>query len=112
MSGYNGPITDPVIALIAKEKRWRFLAIAARAKAERLLFTLPKNKWPGEFDDHPSMAEALSLEDRADEVYDRIIKTPARTLSGIFAKLECGEGDAEALEGIITDLQRLLKTGS
>ena len=82
------------------------LAVAARARAERLLFALPKDERPEEFDDHPIMAEALSLEIRADEVYDHIIETPASTLAGIFAKLEWGEGEAEVTEGVIADLRR------
>jgi len=76
---------DPIVVLIAVKKRWRLLAVAARARAEKLLFALPKDERPEEFDDHPSMAEALSLEQRADEAYDRIIQTPAGTLAGIFA---------------------------
>ena len=68
------------------------LAVAARATAESFLFALPKDEWPEEFDDHPSMAEALSLETCADEVYSRILETPASTLAGILAKLEWGEG--------------------
>jgi hypothetical protein len=59
-------MTDPIIALIGEEKRWCLLAVAARARTERLLFALPSNEWSEEFDDHPSMAEALSLEKRAD----------------------------------------------
>ena len=112
MLACNGPITDPVIALIAEEKRWRCLAVAARARAERLLFALPKNEWPEEFDDHPVMTEALSLETRADEVYGRIIEMPASTLEGIFAKLEWGEGDAEVTEAVIADLRRWLRARS
>jgi hypothetical protein len=112
ISAGNGPNTDPVIALIANEKRWRLLAMTARARAERLLFALPKNEWPEEFDDHPVMAEALSLEKRADEVYDRIIETPARTLQGIFAKLERSEGDAEVTEAAIADLRLWLRAQS
>jgi hypothetical protein len=34
MLACNGPITDPAIALIAEEKRWRFLAVAAREGRE------------------------------------------------------------------------------
>ncbi|MEA2954911.1 MAG: hypothetical protein QOJ58_403 [Alphaproteobacteria bacterium] len=44
------------------------------------------------------MAEALALEQRADEVYDRIIETRANTLAGIFAKVEWGEGDTDVTE--------------
>ena len=80
MRACNGSMTDPIIALIAEEKRWRLLAVASPASAERLLFALPKNKRPEKFDHHPIMAEALSLETRADEAYDRIIATPASTL--------------------------------
>jgi hypothetical protein len=58
-------MTDPIIALIATEKRWRLLAVAARARAERLLFALPRDERPEEFDDQPIMAEAVSLETRA-----------------------------------------------
>jgi hypothetical protein len=46
----------------------------------------------------PIMAEALALEQRADEVYDRIIETRANTLAGIFAKVEWGEGDTDVTE--------------
>jgi hypothetical protein len=104
----DDPATDPIIALIAAERCWRLLAVAARARAERLLFALPKNEWPEEFDDHPVMTEALALETRADEVYGRIIEMPASTLVGIFAKLEWGEGDAEVTEAVIADLRRWL----
>jgi len=58
------------------------------------------------------MVEALSLETRADEVYDRIVSTSARTLAGIFAKLEWGEGDAEVTEAVIADLRRWLRARS
>src|ERR1700720_1505369 len=95
MPACDGPMTDPIIALIATEKRWRLLAVVARARAERLLFALPKDERPEEFDDQPIMAEAVSLETRADEIYDRIVSTSASTLAGIVAKLECGDGDAE-----------------
>ncbi len=105
-------MTDPIIALIAAEKRWRLLAVAARARAEKLLFALPKDERPEEFDHHPIMAEALSLEKRADEVYDRIVSTSASTLAGIFAKLEWGEGDAEVTEAVIADLRRWLRARS
>jgi hypothetical protein len=88
------------------------LAVAARERAECLLFALPKDERPEAFDDHPIMAEALSLEIRADEVYDHIIETPASTLAGIFAKLEWGEGEAEVTEGVIADLRRWLRTRS
>jgi hypothetical protein len=108
----DGAATDPIIALIGEEKRWRLLAVAARARAERVLFALPKDERPGEFDDHPSMAEALSLETRADEVYDRIVSTPASTLEGIFAKLEWGEGETEVTEAFIADLRRWLSARS
>ena len=103
-----GPMTDPITTLIAAEKRWRLLAVAARARAKRLLFALPRDEWPEEFDDHPIMAEALSLEKCADEVCDRIVSTRTSTLAGIFAKLEWGEGDAEVTEAIIADLRRWL----
>ena len=112
MPACDGAITDPIIALIGEEKRWRLLAVAARARAERVLFALPKDERPEEFDDHPSMAEALSLETRADEVYDRILLTAAGTLVGIFAKLEWGEGDAEVAEAVIADLRRWLSARS
>lgn len=105
----NDPTTDPIIALIAEEKRWRLLAVAARARGERLLFALPKHERPEEFDEHPIMAGALALEQRADEVYARIIERPAGTLAGIFAKLEWGEGETEITEAVIVDLRRLLK---
>ncbi len=101
----DGPIADPIIALIAEEKRWRLLAVAARARAEKVLFALPRDEWPEEFDDHPIMAEAFSLEIRADEVYAHIIASPARTLAGIFAKLEWGEADAEITAAVIADLR-------
>jgi hypothetical protein len=103
---------DPIVVLIGEEKRWRLLAVAARARAEKLLFGLPKDERPEEFDDHPSMAETLSLEQRADQVYDRIIQTPAGTLAGIFAKLEWGERDPEVTEAVIADLQRWLRARS
>jgi hypothetical protein len=94
------------------EKRWRLLAVAARERAERLLFALPRDERPEEFDDHPIMTEAVSLETRADQVYDRIIQTPAGTLAGIFAKLEWGERDPEVTEAVIADLQRWLRARS
>jgi hypothetical protein len=62
-------MTDPISALIGEEKRWRLLDVTERA-----------------------MAEALSLEKRADEVYSRILETPVSTLAGILTKLEWGEG--------------------
>ena len=108
----NGAIADPIIALIAEEKRWRLLAVAARARAEKFLFALPSDEWPEEFDDHPMMVEALSLEKRADEVYDRIVSKSASTLAGIVSKLEWGEGDTEVTEAIIADLRRWMTTRS
>ena len=87
--------------MIAEEKRRRLFAVAARARSEKVLFALPRDEWPKEFDDHPIMAEALSLETRADEVYAGIIATPARTLAGIFAKLDWGDGDAEITEACL-----------
>jgi hypothetical protein len=112
MPACDGAATDPIIALIGEEKRWRLLAVAARERAECLLFALPKDERPEAFDDHPIMAEALSLEIRADEVYARIVSMPASTLAGIFAKLEWGEGEAEVTEGVIADLRRWLRTRS
>ena len=112
MAAGDGAITDPIIALIGEEKRWRLLAVAPRARAERLLFALPKDKRPEEFDDHPIMAEALSLETCADEVYSRILETPASTLAGIFAKLEWGEGDTDLTAAAIADLRRCLRARS
>ena len=53
-----------------------------------LLFALPRDEWLVDFDDDPIMAEALSLDKRADEVYGRIIATPANTPAGVLAKLE------------------------
>jgi hypothetical protein len=81
---------DPIVVLIGEEKRWRLLAVAARASAEKLLFALPKDERPEEFDDHPSMAEALSLETRADQVYDRIIQTPAPHARGHLCQARMG----------------------
>ena len=100
LPAYDDPITDPVIALTAEEKHRRLLALAVRARVEKILFALPKNEWPEEFDDHPIMAEALSLEERADEIFDRIIETPASTLAGIFAKLEWGGRDPDVTEDL------------
>lgn len=108
----NDAINDPIMALIAEEERWRLLALAARATAESFLFALPKDEWPEEFDDHPIMAEALSLETRADELYTQIIETPAITLTGILGKLERGEGDPEITGAVIADLRRWLSTRS
>ena len=54
------------------------------------------------------MAEAVSLETRADEIYDRIVSTSASTLAGIVAKLECGDGDAAVTVAVIADLRRWL----
>ena len=87
MRSCNGVITDPIITLIAEAKRWRLLAVAARARAKKILFALPRDERPDEFDDHPIMAEALSFEERADEIFERIIERPAFTLTGILAKL-------------------------
>ena len=56
------------------------------------------------------MAEALLLDERADKVFERIIHTPVRTLAGIFAKLEWGEGDPEIIEAVIADLRRWIGT--
>ena len=56
MPACDGAATDPIIALIDEEKRWRLLAVAARARAERLLFAFPKDERPEEFDDHPGRA--------------------------------------------------------
>jgi hypothetical protein len=109
MRAYDGAITDPIIPLIGEEERWRLLAIPARAAAESFLFALPKAEWPEEFDDHPIMAEALLVEQRADEVYNSIIATPASTLAGILAKLEWGEGDAEITAAAIADLRAWLR---
>lgn len=86
--------------------------MAARGRAKKVLFALPRDEWPEEFDDHPIMAEALSLEIRADEVYDRIVSTSANTLSGIVAKLEWGEGDPEVTEAVVADLGRWLTVRS
>lgn len=105
-------VNDPIIALISEEKCRRLLAVAVRARAEKFVFALPRNEWPDEFDDHPIMVEALSLEQCADEVYERIIQTPACTLAGICAKLEWGEGDTEATEAVIADLRRWLSARS
>ena len=58
---------------------------------------LPRDEWPEEFDDHPIMTEAVSLETRAEQVYDRIIQTPAGTFAGIFAKLEWASGIPRSL---------------
>jgi hypothetical protein len=88
------------------------LAVAARATAEKILFALPRNEWPEEFGDHPMMAEALSPEERADEIFDRIIETPASTLVGIFAKLKWGEGDIKVTDAAIADLRRCLRARS
>ena len=41
MPACDGAATDPIIALIGEEKHWRLLAVAARARAESLLFALP-----------------------------------------------------------------------
>jgi len=112
VSACDGAIADPIIPLIAEEERWRLLAVAARATAESFLFALPKDEWPEEFDDHPSMAEALSLETCADEVYSRILETPASTLAGILAKLEWGEGDTDLTVAAIADLRRCLRARS
>jgi hypothetical protein len=109
MPACDDPMTDPIIALIAAEKRWRLLAVAARARAERLLFALPRDEWPEEFDDHPIMAEAVSLETRANQVYDRIVEAPASTVAGIFAKLKWGERNAEVTDAVIADLRRWLR---
>jgi hypothetical protein len=112
MSACDGAISDPIIPLIAEEERWRLLAVAARATAESFLFALPKAEWPAEFDDHPIMAEALSLETRAHELYARILETPATTLAGLLAKLEPGEGDAEITAAVVADLRRWLQIRS
>jgi hypothetical protein len=112
MPSCDGPITDPIIPLIAEEKHWRWLAVTARGRADRFLFALPKDERPEDFDDHPIMAEALSLETRADEVHHRIIETPASTIAGIFAKAEWGEGETEITEAAIADLRRWLRARS
>jgi hypothetical protein len=44
--------------------------------------------------------------------FSRIIETPATTLSGIVAKLEWGEGDAEIAEAVIADLRRWVRARS
>jgi hypothetical protein len=58
------------------------------------------------------MAEALSLETRAHELYARILETPATTLAGLLAKLEPGEGDAEITAAVVADLRRWLQIRS
>jgi hypothetical protein len=58
------------------------------------------------------MAEALSLEQRADEVYDRRLQTPPSTLEDIFAKLDWGEGEPEVTGSVIADLRRWMKMRS
>jgi hypothetical protein len=58
------------------------------------------------------MAEAFSFEQRADEVYNRIIATPSTTLAGLLAKLEWGEGDTEVTAAAIADLRRWLTARS
>jgi hypothetical protein len=58
MPAGDGPMTDPIIALIGEEKRWCLLAVAARARTERLLFALPSNEWSEEFDDHHRVQRA------------------------------------------------------
>jgi hypothetical protein len=54
----------------------------------------------------------LSPEERADEIFDRIIETPASTLVGIFAKLKWGEGDIKVTDAAIADLRRCLRARS
>jgi hypothetical protein len=92
MPACDGAATDPIVALIGGEKRWRLLAVAVRARAETLLFALPKDERPEEFDGHPIMAEALSLEIRADEVYDHIIETTSQHAGRHFRQARMGRG--------------------
>ena len=80
-----GP-TDPVILLIAEEQRWHSLASAARAKADKAWFAIRSGSRspppPGLY------TETDRLQKLADDLFARIMVTPAETLAGVLAKLE------------------------
>jgi hypothetical protein len=109
----EGP-TDPVILLIAEEYRWRSLACKARAKADKAWFALrsgPRSPPPpGLYD------ETDRLQKLADDLYGRIMVTPAETLAGILAKLEFAyveddddpDPDQVIIGAVIADLRRWL----
>jgi hypothetical protein len=109
----EGP-TDPVILLIAEEYRWRSLACAARGKADKTWFAIrcepPGPPPPGLYD------ETDRLQTLADDLFDRIMVTPAETLAGILAKLEFAyveddddpDPDQVIIGAVISDLRRWL----
>jgi hypothetical protein len=75
----EGP-TDPVIVLIAEEYRWRSMACAARAKADKAWFAIRSG--PGSLPPLGLYAETDRLQKLADDLFDRIMVTPAETLAG------------------------------
>jgi hypothetical protein len=87
----EGP-TDPVIVLIAEEYRWRSMACAVREKADKTWFAI--HSGPGSEPPPGLYAETDRLQKLADDLFDRIMVTPAETLAGILAKLEVGYDDA------------------
>jgi hypothetical protein len=108
----EGP-TDPVILLIAEEYRWRSLACAARGKADKAWFAIrgcDMPKPPGLYD------ETDRLQKLSDDLFDRIMVTPAETLAGILAKLEFAyveddddpDPDQVIIGAVISDLRRWL----
>jgi hypothetical protein len=110
MPAGEGPV-DPVIALITEEQRWLSLACKERAKADKVWYAVRNG--PGS---PPPFVyvETDRLQKLADDLYGRIMVTPAETLAGILAKLEFayvddGEDLANAIMGAaIADLRRWL----
>ena len=109
----EGP-TDPVILLIAEEYRWRSLACAARGKADKTSFAVrsgPEDLPPPGLYDETDRLQKLS-----DDLFDRIMVTPAETLAGILAKLEFAyvdddpdpDPDQVIIGAVIADLRRWL----
>jgi hypothetical protein len=84
--------TDPVIALIAEKYRWHSLACAACEKADKAWFAIRSG--PGSAPPPGLYDETDRLQKLSDDLFDRIMVTPAKTLAGILAKLEVGYDDA------------------
>jgi hypothetical protein len=94
------PLRVPDLAPRAEEYRWRSMACAVRAKADKAWFAIRGG--PGSEPPPGLYAETDRLQKLADDLFDRIIVTPAETLAGILAKLEVGYDDDDIPRKILT----------
>lgn len=88
---------DIILELVAEEARLSHLAVAPHSAADALYFALPKEERRrlGDMEERRLAGrmgelyrQAEDLDDRAQELFDRVAATKATTIAGVIAQIE------------------------